>query len=63
MRAEPRNNCTAGTHTNHSNYVHVATRIELNVICEQRWIQFELQNSPSRVLQMMAKYKLHLANL
>jgi len=38
--------------------VHVATRIELNVICEQRWIQLELQDSPSRVLHLMANYTL-----
>jgi len=33
---------------------------ELNVVCEQRWIQFELQNSPtpSRFLHLMAKYTL-----
>jgi len=23
-------------------------QLDLNVICEQKWIQFELQNSPSR---------------
>jgi len=26
----------------------VAPLLELNVICEQKWIQFELQNSPRR---------------
>jgi len=30
--------------------------VELNVICEQKWIQFELQNSPRRALHLMAKY-------
>jgi len=34
--------------------------VELNVICEQRWIQLELQNSPSRVLRLMAKYTIIL---
>jgi len=28
---------------------------ELNIICEQRWIQFELQNSPSRVFAFDGK--------
>jgi len=23
--------------------------LDLNIICEQRWIQFEMQNTPSRV--------------
>jgi len=27
-------------------------------VCEQKWIQFELQKSPSRVLHLMAKCKL-----
>ena len=34
--------------------------LKLNVISEQRWIQFELQNSPSRILNLMAKYTLPL---
>jgi len=29
--------------------------LELNVICEQRWIQFQLQNSPSRVFAFDGK--------
>jgi len=32
--------------------------LKLNAMCEQRWIQFELQNSPSRALHLMAKYTL-----
>jgi len=32
--------------------------LKLNVMCEQQWIQFELQNSPSIVLHLMAKYTL-----
>jgi len=56
VRAEPRNNCTAVIDTNHSTMFTLV--LDLNVICEQRRIQFELQNSPSRVLHLMAKYKL-----
>ena len=47
MRAEPTNNREAGIDTNHSTMLTLL--LELNAICEQRWIQFELQNSPSRV--------------
>jgi len=39
------NNRTAGIDTNHSTMFTLL--LELNVICEQRWIQFELQTSPS----------------
>jgi len=46
VRAEPRNNCTADIDTNHSTIFTLL--LELNVIREQRWTQFELQNSPSR---------------
>jgi len=37
--------------------------LELNVICEQKWTQFELQNSPSRVFVFDGKVHYHLANL
>jgi len=47
VRAEPTNNRTTSIETNHS--VRFTLLLELNVICEQRWIQFELQKSPSRV--------------
>jgi len=47
VRAEPTNNRTAGIDTNHSTVFTLL--LELNVICEQGWMQFELQNSPSRV--------------
>jgi len=30
--------------------------LELNVICEQKWIQFELQKVPGEFLHVMAKY-------
>ena len=33
----------------------IATLLKLNVICEQRWIQFELQHSPSRVFAFDGK--------
>jgi len=46
VRAELRNNRTAGIDTNHSTMFTLL--LELNVIFEQGWIQFELQNSPSR---------------
>jgi len=47
VRAELTNNRTAGIDTNHSTMFKLL--LELNVIFEQRWIQFELQYSPSRV--------------
>jgi len=39
--------------------------LELNVICQQKWIQFELQNSPRRVFAFDGKTYTnnHLANL
>jgi len=43
VRAEPMNNHTAGVDTNHSTMFTLL--LELNVVCEQRWIQFELQKS------------------
>jgi len=32
--------------------------LELNVICEQKWIQFELQKVLGEFLHVMAKYTL-----
>jgi len=46
VRAEPTNNRAASIDTNYSTMFTLL--LELNVVCEQRWIQFELQNSPSR---------------
>ena len=46
VRTELRNHRTVGIDTNHSTTFTLL--LELNVIFEQRWIQFELQNSPSR---------------
>ena len=53
VRAEPTNNLTAGIDTNHSTILKLL--LELNVIYEQRWIQFELRNSPSRVFAFDGK--------
>jgi len=53
VRAEPTNNRTVDIDINHSTIFTLL--IELNVICEQRWIQFELQNSPSRVFAFDGK--------
>ena len=62
VRAEPTNNRTAGIDTNHSTMFTLL--LELNVLCEQRWMQFELQNSPSRVFAFGVENKhYHLANL
>jgi len=49
VRAEPTNNRTAVLHTNHSSMFMLLLELLLNVICEQRWTQFELQNRSSRV--------------
>jgi len=49
VQAEPTNNRTAdsaGIDTNHSTMLTLLR--ELNVICEQRWIQFKWQNNPRR---------------
>jgi len=53
VRAEPTNNRTASIDNYHSTMFTLL--LELNVICEQRWIQFELQNSPSRVFEFDGK--------
>jgi len=56
VRAEPMNNSTAGIDTNHSTVFTLL--LELNVIREQRWIQFKLQNSPSGFLHLLVNYTL-----
>jgi len=53
VRAEPTNNHTAGIDPNHSTMF--ALLLELNVICKQKWIQFELQKSPRRVFAFDGK--------
>jgi len=47
VTAELTNNRTAGIDTNHSTMLTLLQK--LNAVCEQRWVQFELQNSPIRV--------------
>jgi len=51
--AEPKNNRTADIDTNHSTMFTLL--LELNVICEQRRIQFELQNSHNWVFALDGK--------
>jgi len=46
VRAEPTNNHTAAIGPNHS--IIFMLLLELNVICEQKWIQFELRNTLRR---------------
>jgi len=53
VRAEPTSNRTVDIDTNHSTIFTLL--LELNLICEQRWIQFELQNSPRRVFAFDGK--------
>jgi len=53
VRADPTNNHTAGTDPNHSTMFTLL--LVFNVICEQRYIQFESQNSPSRVFAFDGK--------
>ena len=53
VRAESRNIRTAGIDTNHPTMFTLL--LELNVICDQRWIQFELQNSSRRVFAFDGK--------
>jgi len=53
VRAEPTNNHTADIGLNHLNMFTLL--LELNVICEQKWIQFELQNSPRTVFAFDGK--------
>jgi len=61
VRAEPMNNHTAGIDTYHSTMFTLL--LELNVLCEQKWIQFQLQNSPRRDLHLMTKYTLPFSKL
>ena len=51
VRAVSTNNNTAGP--NHSTMF--TLQLELNVICEEKWIQFKLQNSPRRVFALDGK--------
>jgi len=53
VSAESTNNHTAGINTNYSTMFTLL--LKLNIICEQMWIQFELQNSPIRVIAFVGK--------
>ena len=63
MRPEPTNNRTAGVDTYHSTMFTLLR--DVNVISEQRLIQFELQNSPSSFFAFDVKIytTIYLANL
>jgi len=47
VRAEPTNNRTAGIDTKHSTMFTFVATSRTHVTCEERWIHFELQNSPT----------------
>jgi len=51
--AQPTNNHTAGIGPKHS--TKSTLLLELNVICEQNWVQLELQNSLRRVFALDGK--------
>jgi len=53
MGTEPTNNRTAGIDTYHSTMFTLL--LDLNVITDQRWIQFKLQNCPSSVFAVDGK--------
>jgi len=55
VRAEQTNNHTAGIGPSPNHLTMFMLLLELNVICEQKWIQFELQGSPSRVFAFNGK--------
>jgi len=52
LRAEPTNTRIAGMKTIHST---MYTLLQLNIKCGQKWIQFELQNSLSRIFTIDGK--------
>ena len=56
VRAEPTNTCTTGVDTYHSSMF--MSLLEINVICGQRCIQFEWQNSLSRACVIDGKIPL-----
>jgi len=53
VREEPTNTRTAGIDTNYSSMFTLL--LELSVTFGQRWIQFELQNIPSRAFAIDGK--------
>ena len=56
VRAEPTNTRTTGIDTYHSTMFTLL--LELNVVCGQKWIQFEWQNSLNRVFVINGKITL-----
>ena len=61
VRVEPTNTLTTGTDTNHLTMFTLL--LELNVVCGQRWIQFEWQISLSRAFAIDDKITLPFTNL
>jgi len=53
LTAEPTSTRTAGIDTNHSTMLTLL--LEFNLVCGQRWKQFELQNRPSRAFAIDGK--------
>jgi len=53
VREEPTNTPTAGIDPDHSTMFTFV--LELNVMCGQRWMQFEFQNIPSRAFAIDGK--------
>ena len=60
VRAEPTNTGTAGIDTNH--FTVFKLLMEIIVIYGQIWIQFEMENSPSRVFAINGKIHTTLTN-
>ena len=58
VRAEPMNTRTTGRDTYHSTMFTLGLLLELSVICGERWIQFEWQNSLSRAFVIDGKITL-----
>jgi len=56
VRTEPSNTRTIGIDTYHSTMFTLLQ--ELSVMCGQRWVQFELQNSPSKAFVIDGKITL-----
>jgi len=55
VRIEPTNNRTEGINTYHSPIFTLLLELLLNVVGEQRWIQFELQNILCRIFAFGGK--------
>jgi len=61
VRAQPTNNHTAGIGPNYS--TEFTLLLELDVICEQNWVQLELQNIPGEFCIWWQNMHCHLGNL